>query len=232
MKQLAVVIFILLLSQACNNSNSSETNEMDGIHKIVVEEVLQTSQYTYIMAKQDKKEAWLAVSSMIVETGATYYYQDGLLMTDFNSKELDRTFDEIFFVNELFTSPPAKKEEVKIDPANHTGVVPSEKHEVNIPVVEGGISISELYSNKESYAGKKVKVSGEVVKFNPEIMGVNWIHLQDGTDYEGKFDLTITSALAVAVGDIVTFEGVVVLDKDFGYGYFYDLLLEEGVIVK
>jgi len=119
-----------------------------------------------------------------------------------------------------------------MDAVGHTGAVPGEKHKVNVPVAEGGISIADLYSNKASYAGKKVKVSGEVVKFNPEIMGVNWIHLQDGTDFEGSFDLTVTSNQVVAIGDIVTFEGVVALDKDFGYGYFYDLLVEEGAIVK
>lgn len=232
MKQFAVVIFILLLSQSCNNSNSSEASEMDGVHKIVVEEVLQTSQYTYIMALQDKEEKWMAVSSMIVETGATYYYKDGLVMTDFTSKELDRSFDEILFIDKLFTSPPENEQEVNMDAVGHTGAVPGEKHKVNVPVAEGGISIADLYSNKASYAGKKVKVSGEVVKFNPEIMGVNWIHLQDGTDFEGSFDLTVTSNQVVAIGDIVTFEGVVALDKDFGYGYFYDLLVEEGAIVK
>jgi hypothetical protein len=30
-------------------------------------------------------------------------------------------------------------------------------------------------------------------------------------------------------GDIITFEGKVALNKDFGHGYKYDILLEESV---
>ena len=32
------------------------------------------------------------------------------------------------------------------------------------------------------------------------------------------------------VGDIVTFEGKLVLNKDFGYGYKYDYLVEKATI--
>ncbi|MCF8378928.1 MAG: hypothetical protein K9H49_05075 [Bacteroidales bacterium] len=232
MRQIAIVIFILLLSMSCKNSSTEINSETDGVYKIVVEEVLQTSQYTYIRTTLDKKEQWLATSSRVIETGSTYYYKDGLLMTNFKSQELDRTFDEILFLNDIFTTPPVAKEEPTMGQIGHAGTVSTEKHEVSVPVAEGGISIAELYENKDSYTGKKVKVSGEVVKFNPEIMGVNWIHLQDGTDFQGQFDLTVTSDQVVAIGDIVTFEGVIAVDKDFGYGYFYNLLMEEGAIVK
>jgi len=34
------------------------------------------------------------------------------------------------------------------------------------------------------------------------------------------------------VGDVVTFEGVITLDKDFGAGYFYKVIMEEAVLVK
>jgi len=63
-------------------------------------------------------------------------------------------------------------------------------------------------------------------------MGKNWIHIQDGTEGEGVYDLTITSLQNVSVGDTVTFEGKIALDKDFGYGYFYNVLMEEGGLIK
>ena len=64
-------------------------------------------------------------------------------------------------------------------------------------------------------------------------MSKNWIHLQDGTDFEGKFDLTITtSSTDVKVDDVVTLEGIVSINKDFGYGYFYEVLLEDAKILK
>ena len=54
-------------------------------------------------------------------------------------------------------------------------------------------------------------------------------HIQDGTGGENSFDLTITTQDQVTVGSIAKFEGVVAIDKDFGHGYKYDLILEEAV---
>jgi hypothetical protein len=59
-------------------------------------------------------------------------------------------------------------------------------------------------------------------------MGKNWVHIQDGSEFQGGFDLTITTDKKVSLDDTVTFEGKIVLDKDFGYGYFYNVLMEEG----
>jgi hypothetical protein len=94
------------------------------------------------------------------------------------------------------------------------------------------VKLSELFANKANYAGKKVKITGQVIKFSPEIMNKNWVHLQDGTESNGSFDLTVTTMETVAVGAVVTFEGVLAVEKDFGYGYKYDVLLEEAKAVK
>jgi hypothetical protein len=59
-------------------------------------------------------------------------------------------------------------------------------------------------------------------------MGKNWVHIQDGSEFQGGFDLTITTNIQVSVGETKTFEGKIVLDKDFGYGYLYSVLMEEG----
>jgi hypothetical protein len=66
----------------------------------------------------------------------------------------------------------------------------------------------------------------------PEIMNKNWIHLQDGTSYNGFNDITITSLEKVKVDEIVTLKGTVVLNKDLGSGYKYDVLIEDAVVVK
>ena len=59
----------------------------------------------------------------------------------------------------------------------------------------------------------------------------NWVHLQDGTEFEGKFDLTVTSSEAFEVGQVVTLEGILALNRDFGYGYSYEILLEKATAV-
>jgi hypothetical protein len=77
-----------------------------------------------------------------------------------------------------------------------------------------------------------VTVNGTVVKFNGGILGRNWIHLQDGSGKaaDGTNDITVTSDTAVKVGDVITATGKVVVDKDFGSGYAYKVLLEDGKI--
>jgi hypothetical protein len=103
-----------------------------------------------------------------------------------------------------------------------------EKKDVTVIPCKDCIKISDLLANKKNYSGKTVKVTGQVTKYNPEIMGKNWVHIQDGTEFQGGFDLTITTDKRVTVGSTITFEGRIVLDKDFGYGYFYTVLMEEG----
>lgn len=107
-----------------------------------------------------------------------------------------------------------------------------EKLNISIEPCRDCITISNLLTNKQSFSGKIIKVKGRVTKFNPEIMGKNWVHIQDGSEFNGGFDLTITTNNMVSVGDTLTFEGKIALDKDLGYGYFYSVLMEEGKAVN
>jgi len=91
-------------------------------------------------------------------------------------------------------------------------------------------TVAALYQEKAALAGKLVRVQGKVVKANNNIMGVNFVHLQDGTGSKGTNDLTVTSSQTANVGDQVTVTGRVVVDKNFGSGYAYPLLVEEATI--
>ncbi len=115
---------------------------------------------------------------------------------------------------------------------SHQGQVTVEKINVAVEPCEGCITIAKLLADKKSFSGKTIKIKGQVTKFNPSIMGKNWVHIQDGTEFEGGFDLTITTDIQVSVGETKTFEGKIVLDKDFGYGYLYNVLMEEGKSVQ
>lgn len=57
--------------------------------------------YTYIEAAQGKKTIWLATSSMAVKKGDVIRFDDGVVMDDFYSKALKRTFPSIAFVNRV-----------------------------------------------------------------------------------------------------------------------------------
>jgi hypothetical protein len=60
------------------------------------------------------------------------------------------------------------------------------------------------------------------------IMGKNWIHVQDGTEAAGNYDLTVTTQGTAKVGDVVVVEGGISLNKDFGAGYKYDVIMEDA----
>jgi hypothetical protein len=107
-------------------------------------------------------------------------------------------------------------------------VVKTQKMNVVIEPCKDCVTIANLLENRKSFSGKVIKVKGKVTKYNPGIMGKNWVHIQDGSEYEGGYDLTITTDQATSVGEEITFEGKILLDKDFGYGYFYSVLMDNG----
>jgi hypothetical protein len=98
----------------------------------------------------------------------------------------------------------------------------------------GGLSIADVWAGRAALGGREVTVRGQVVKVNNQIMGRNWVHLQDGSGSEadGTHDLTITTDAQVAAGDTLTFTGVLAVGKDFGAGYVYEAILENGRVVR
>ncbi|WP_051321525.1 hypothetical protein [Chrysiogenes arsenatis] len=117
-------------------------------------------------------------------------------------------------------------------PEGHPAVaaVPQSFDFSDITPLEGGLTIENIFAQSAELSGKEVTLRGKVVKFSADIMGKNWVHVQDGTGAEGTNDLTITTAATVNVGDIVVVKGTVTTEKDFGYGYFYNLIIEDGEI--
>jgi hypothetical protein len=95
---------------------------------------------------------------------------------------------------------------------------------------KNGKTVAEVYAAREDLAGKPVLVRGRVVKFFPKIMGKNWVHLQDGSGSEGTNDLTVTTDTMVKVGDLVLVSGMVSVDRDFGHGYSYTVILEDAEV--
>jgi hypothetical protein len=74
-------------------------------------------------------------------------------------------------------------------------------------------------------------MKGKVTKFNQGIMDRNWIHIQDGTSNEKNVDITITTNDVVKLGDVITVKGTITLAKDFGAGYFYEVIMEEASVI-
>jgi hypothetical protein len=232
MKYTLLTAVALLMLAACNSNQSSKPmSQGPASHKVLIKEVLQVSGYTYLKAEEDKKEVWLAASPVEAKPGETWYYEGGYEMRNFTSKELNRTFETIYFLDMISPEPIDHSNDAKLSSPGSSGTK-EERKDVTVTPAAGGITISELYSNKGSYKGKTVRVTGKVTKFLPEIMEKNWVHIQDGTESGGNYELIITTSETVNAGDVVTFEGKIDLDKDFGFGYFYSVIMEDSKITK
>lgn len=95
---------------------------------------------------------------------------------------------------------------------------------------ESPATVASINQNKAALAGKTVKAAGKVVKVNNGIMGRNFVHIQDGTGDASTNNLIVTSKQTAKVGDQVSISGVAVLNRDFGSGYLYPLLIEDATI--
>ncbi len=238
MKNKFLILFSLLLIVACSKQEENKKTETakvispkTNMHEVVVKKKIDAPPYSYLKVEENGKEYWMAANRMNVKAGDKIYYSNAMTMRNFHSKTLNKTFDEILFVQDASATMPGMGKKSMIEMA-HYGIAKEQKVKVKISPVKGGATVGEIYAKKNELAGKTVKVKGKVVKFNPEILGRNWIHIQDGTDYNGKYDLLITSQAKVNVGDVVVFEGKVAVNKDFGAGYVYEVLLENGKLLK
>ncbi len=215
------------------NGASAPAQSESAFNMIKVSEVIQGGSYTYISATENGIAKWIAVAKQEVNPGEVLYYYDALPMENFHSKEIDRTFDVIYFVNKITKTPGTEQPAMgSAMPQSHQGKVAVSDAEVEIEKEEGDLSIADVFANKADYSNKEFEIKGAVVKVNEQVMGKNWVHIQDGTGAVGNFDLTITTQADVKVGDVVTFKGKLTLEKDFGAGYFYDVIMEDGTLVQ
>lgn len=231
MKNTLIIVALLLAFglTACNQNKQEPKKEIStaaaGMHAVKVVDNIDAANYTYLQVSENGNEYWIAVPQMKVEKGETLYYSQGMEMKDFHSKALNRTFKSIYFVQTITRSPQSPSVS-----SAHTGAVSAARAEVSVAPLKGGYTVAQIFEKKSSLAGKTVRIRGQVTKYNPDIMDKNWIHIQDGTGTNGNYDLLVTSKQEAAVGDIIVVEGTVAVDKDFGAGYAYSVLLENAKV--
>jgi hypothetical protein len=225
LNKLFVILAAVILISACSKKEEPKpqmaASTAKAAHEVVVQEVVSVTEYTYLRVKEGDKEYWMAAPKAEIKVGEVLTYNKAMEMKDFESKELKKKFDSVFFVDNL-------------DAKLGTGTMNSPQKPVitqeNLSVEKAadGITIAQLFSNPSNYANQVVKIKGKVVKLNSGIMGKNWAHIQDGTKSGSDFDLTVTTNDKVSKEDVVTFTGKIVLNKDFGYGYSYKVLMEDA----
>ena len=217
------LIFNLGISTAIANQSPAATM-IQGI----VTEVIDVASYTYAEVKTEEgSTVWAAAPTTSIKEGEQIRFATNMPMQDFHSKSIDRRFPIIYFTSRFVTD--ANKRFVTKKPASHPKVKVKKTVLKGIKKAEGGQTIAEIMAKKDSLTGKVVKVRGQVTRFSAEVMGKNWLHIQDSSTGS---DLTITTQDTVAIGDVVVMTGKLALDKDFGYGYLYPIILEEAHSVK
>lgn len=222
-----------------------------------VVETMKAPGYTYMLVADGPRQTWVAIPETPVEIGAKVRYSTGMEMKNFTSKTLNRTFETILFSAGLVDGggeAPAKPAEadsfaaaveseqssaVAAPPMPASGgssgaVAPLQEISIAKAGTENGYSVEELFSKAKELNGKKVRLQGKVVKFSPNIMGRNWLHIQDGTGnpLANTHDMVATTSETAEVGSIVTVEGILAADKDFGAGYKYAGIIEQSTLIK
>ena len=198
-----------------------------------VVETMNSGGYSYILLEKNGKKIWVAVPLMTVTVGQEVALQPGQEMGNFTSKSLNRTFDII-----IFSGGPVGPQQASASPAgtgSKSAAAPAEKG-IKVEKASGpnAYTVGDVFAKRVELDKKAAVVRGKVVKVSQGIMGSNWIHLQDGTGDAGKktHDLVVTTQELPAVGDIVTVNGTVSADKDFGAGYKYSVLIEKASIQR
>ena len=209
----------------------------EGISGKVLERI-DASPYCYLRLQTARGEVWVAVPEAKIEKGTDVTIANPMLMNNFESKTLKRTFAEVYFGS---LAPAAGAAAAPAMPApgaapqmGTPALAPMEVGKVDKATGADARTVAEVWTQKGSLKEKTVTIRGKVVKYNPGVMGKNWMHLQDGSGdaTKGTHDITVTSQDPVAKGDVVTIKGVVRVDKDFGAGYTYAIIIEDAKVAK
>jgi hypothetical protein len=224
---------------SCVKNKNNPALQQPGNNKVFeVAEVVQGSTYTYLKVKENSSEKWIAVSRQDAAVGDVFYYDQELQMNNFHSKEINRTFETIYFVSNISKTPLATENGGAMGAMGgmmggnqHTGKVnTAQNSSIHLEKKAGELTIANIFANRNDYAAKEFEIRGVVVKVNEQVMGKNWVHIQDGTADNSNFDLTLTTTELPAVNDEITVKGKLTLNKDYGYGYSYEVIMEDASV--
>lgn len=223
MKKLLPILIVLIAPLVWAADRSNAPAPAPTVFTGEVLEVQDVESYTYLRLKTRDGETWAAVGRAPVRKGATVTIEDAMVVNNFESRSLKKTFQTIVFGS----LAGANSHGGIARPADATVVPDTKVARASGPNAK---TVAEIITQAAGLKDKTVLVRGKVVKYNAGIMGKNWIHLRDGSGSAAAntHDVLITSMNAVKVGDVVTAKGIVRTDKDFGSGYFYKVIVEEA----
>lgn len=188
----------------------------------VVLESIDAAPHTFLRLDTAVGEKWAAVPSTAIATGASVRVRVAATRQGYASKELKRTFERVTFGTLA---------------GQTASVVVPEREPIKVAKAEGpgARTIAEIYALKRELKGKEVLLRAEVVKITPEVNGIDWVHLRDGSGDAGTGDHDLTATTkdtTLKVGQVVLVRGRIVLDKDMGGRYKFPVLLDGAKLVR
>jgi hypothetical protein len=209
-----------------------------------VVETMNTGGYTYVLLDNGSRQTWFAVPECKVAVGEMVGVTPGALeMRNFASPTLNRTFDVIYFAGGLHragadvaaaATPPQSPHGASPQGTMPHGMAqpePAAAAPIAVAKAEGGHRVAEVWALGKAGTGQQITLRGKVVRYTGNVLGKNWLHVQDGSGTAGKDnDITVTTDATAKVGDTVLITATLAADRDFGAGYAYALLLENAKV--
>lgn len=233
--KLLLAIFVMLGVSAGWAADKPAPAQMRSISGKVLE-VKDVESYTYLRLKTKDGETWVAVNKTPVKKGADVTIENTMVMNNFESKALKKKFDRIVFgtLGGTGTGTAGMSGDLA---AMHANVgKPADVGNVRVPKASGpnARTVAEIVAKRTELKNKTVLVRGKVVKYTAGVLGLNWVHLRDGSGSakDNTDDVLVTTKDQTKVGDVVIAKGVVHTDKDLGSGYSYKVLVEEATLQK
>jgi len=222
---------IISFAYASQNSTNEIQRQASGKIYGKVTDVLEAAGYTYAEVDTGKEKVWAAATTTPLKVGDMVAFTTEMPMQNFHSSAMNRDFPIIYFVTRFTTGDASQADAATAKTSPHGAIKSTSTATAikGINKVEGGNTIAEIHADKQKFNGKAIRVRGQVTKYNANVMGKNWLHIRDSSTLD---DLTITTANTAAIDAIVVVEGKLTLDKDFGYGYVYPLIVEDASVKK
>jgi len=192
------------------------------IHEAQIKHVVHAGSYTYLGVKSGEREYWVVTSPVNLPVETWIRFKEEVATPYYESKALGQRLEDVVFTSSL-------EYRSHLDERQHLAYI-TEKVAVSPYQAKGTVSIQEAQEGRKGFAGKTIEIRAKVVKVSQNILGRNWVHLQDGTGSGEEIGrIVATSSALPKVGEIVRAKGKVSVDKDFGSGYVYAIVLEETV---
>lgn len=196
----------------------------NAIHEAKVTEVIHAGSYTYLGVQSGDRNYWAVVNRADLPVGAWVRFTEEMLYPHYHSKALERDFEDVVFASELFYRTTE-------DASKHLDFITKPLEESPYKT-KNSLSIEQIQKQKESLKDKSVTLRAKVVKVSQNILNRNWVHLQDGTGVPNEGEpvgrIVATSDELPNVGQIVTVQGILGIEKEFGSGYIYPMIIENS----